>query len=178
MLWFPVVTRDLALLHCIHTKYGTYPTSNLTITKVSFSRPRVAGPRMLAIHFHLVPRWKMCGATLPLLTCLHGMQKESLTSLYLLQCILPVSKIILQLWINRQCLKPAPSEGDDQWVACLQNLLIPTMFLNTHLQDTYIGVCQIWLYYGTSFKTDQQSQHTCTKPTFSSPASSPPRTKG
>lgn len=66
-------------------------------------------------------------------------------SLFLLQSLktVPVSEIIFKLGIDRQCLKAPPSKGDDQWVSCLQNPFIPTMLLNTHLQDNYNGVSSV-----------------------------------
>jgi len=46
---------------------------------------------------------------------------------------LPIPHVMVMDRVERKCLKPPPSHGEDNWVSRLQNLGMPSMFLDTSL---------------------------------------------
>ena len=60
---------------------------------------------------------------------------EDRVTVHVLRCVFQqsMSHIVILHEIIRNGLETSPAEGDDQWIFALENLLVPSMFLQTHL---------------------------------------------
>ena len=103
-----------------------------------------------------------------MVTLVSALTEHGCSAMQMLRCVFykALPQVVVLRAVNGQCLKPTPAKRNDERIACLENTLVPAMFLyaalskkkQAHTEKHHSALLEV--YMDTKAGHLQQSQDT------------------